>query len=270
MILTSEYKSNLGKQITWLIFLIIMTTMFLLAFPIFNDPTVQPIVENNLNNIPKSISNAIFPFGIESFTDISLYFDSILLFIQLMISIYSLNIGLMSLAKEQGFGTIEYLYINPVSRSEIILKKFIGNLFNILILVILSCLIANYAYSYIDKVDFIESVKTNMIKYIIIFLEGFLFLSIGTMISSFAKRTSNLGAILFFVISTVIVINILASLGKIGSPLLNVFFPLRLLQDLNLNDLAKVIIVLIIGKIIIGLFFYIIGHIHYNRKDFIV
>lgn len=270
MILTNEYKSNIGRQLTWFIFLVIMTSLFLLAFPIVNDPSVAPIVLNNLDLIPTNISNVIFPYGIEAFSDFEIYFDTILIFIQLIICIFAVNIGLNSLAKEQGFGTIDYLYINPVSRNQILFSKFLGNLLSILVLLILTLIFSTFIYSYISELNFIDVLTTNLIKFAVIFLESILFLSFGTMISAFSKRVSGLTGFATLLIFGLLVLNTIISLEIFDLGIINSLIPLRTLQEIDLNNAVNVLLILFISKIAISILFIIISSVTYNRKDLIV
>lgn len=270
MILTNEYKSNIGRQITWFIFILIMITMLILAYPIINDPSVQPIVENNLENIPEMIKNSIFPFGVEAFGNLELYYDSLLIFVTIMICIYSLNIGLNSVAKEQGFGTIEYLYINPISRNDILFNKYIANLISIFVLVVLIFLSSGYVFSYVSEVDFIEVLRNNFIKFLIIFSEGILMLSLGTMISTFSKRTAGLSLISTLMIFGLLVLNILISLEFINVGPIKTLIPFRTLQELDLSNIVNTVLIILISKVLISALLMILGMITYNNKDLII
>ncbi|NLD16000.1 MAG: ABC transporter permease subunit [Tissierellia bacterium] len=268
-ILINEYKVNFGKQITWFVFLVIIVTMFLLAFPIINDPSVQPIVETNLNDMPETIKNVIFPLGVEAFSNLRLYYNTLLIFISLMVSIFALNIGLGSLAREQGFGTIEYIYINPISRGEILLYKLIANISNLLILVVALLLATSYAYSYVGDVSFIETIRSQVNDFITIFLQGFLFLSLGIMISSFSKRTTGLGGVGTIIILALLLLNVLVS-GKMINIPLHEFIPLRTLQETYNYDVSRLVISWLIGSLIPSILFLLIGNVNYERKDLII
>lgn len=268
-VMMNEYKSNLGKQLTWLLFIVILGIMILLAFPIINDPSVEPIVKTNLDIIPDKLSNVLFPLGTDAFSSIDLYFKTILVGINLMFGIYSLNIGMNSLAKEQGYGTIEYLYINPITRGEIFTSKFIGDVLNILILNILILLAMSYGYSYILETDFLNLMMDQISYFIIIFLNGLMFLSLGFMISAFANRTSGLGGISAFIIIAFLVLNILISANIVNIPLVE-FVPFRTLQETFYLEFEKLGLVLLISKILPTIVFLIIGSLYYDRKDLVV
>lgn len=270
MILINEYKYNISRQITWFIFLLIMITMFLFAFPIINDPSVQPIVENNLENLPDAITNIIFPFGIAAFTDFALYYDSMLVFVIVMISIFALNIGLNSVAREQGLGTIEYLYINPISRNDILLSKYVANILSLLILILAIYLSSSYVYYYVGEYNFIEVLGNNFMKFVIAFMEGLLLLSIGTMISSFSKRTVGLSLIATLIIFGLLILNMLISIEFINLDFINSVIPFRTFQELNLSNLGNVFLNLVVSKVAVSAIFIIIGVITYKNKDLII
>lgn len=270
-IFNNEYSSNIGKQLTWIIFLLVMTVMLMLAFPIINDPSVSPIIINTISNIPESVINVFFSNGLITFENLPIYFDSILIFIQFMVCIFAFNIGSISLAKEQGFGTIDYMYINPVTRNEIVIKKTLANILSLLFLTIIMFLISTYAYSYVAEIDFISSLKEYFLKFTVIFLEGLLFLSLGVLISSFAKKTVGLSYISTIIFVLVLALNILISIKIVKIPVfLEGIIPLRTLQILNFNDLFQYSLMLIVSKILPTIIFITIALLNYNRKDLIV
>lgn len=268
-VLINEYKSNISKQLTWFLFIVILGIMVLLAFPIINDPSVEPIVKTNLEHIPTNVSNVIFPLGKEAFSSIELYFKTILVGVSFMFGIYSLNIGLDSLAKEQGYGTIEYLYINPITRGEILTSKFIGNVLNLLILAALLLVAMSYGYAYVIDTDFVSLMTNQVSHFIIIFFNGLLFLSLGTMISAFSNRTSGLGGISAFIIIAFLVLNILISANIVQIPLVE-FVPFRTLQETYSFEYNKIIMTLLISKIIPSIIFIAISYIYYDRKDLVI
>lgn len=269
LLIISEYKSNFSKQTTWYVLTTILVVMLLFAFPIINDPSIQPILESNFNDIPNSIKNVIFPFETSSLYNLRLYFNNLLLLVSFIVSIYGLNIGLNSLAKEQGYGTIDYLFINPITRGEIVLYKFIANLFNLLFLVILLFLSSCYAYSYIGEVDFINIMIEKSISFIVIFTQGMFFLSLGTMVSAFAKRTSSLNGVGSLIIITFLILNILIS-SKILYVPFKEFIPLRTLQETIDYNQSLLLVSVAISHIVPTIVFYIIGNVYYERKDLII
>lgn len=267
MIFFNEYKGNLGKSFTWFVFLLIIISMFLLAFPIINDPSVGPIVVNNLDLIPESITDVVFPYGLEIFEDYELYFKSILVFVQFIVVVFALNIGLMSLAKEQGFGTIDYLYINPISRTDILVSKYIANLIHVISFSIISFLIGIFIFTYISEVDFLSTIKGYIVELVIVIFEGIMFLSLGTMISALSKRISGLNSLATIIMLVVLLINIVLSLELINIGPLSSLIPLRTLQQTNPTDLVTTLINLGVGKLLPSILFIVIAYISYNKKD---
>lgn len=270
-IFNREFSSNLGKQFTWIVFLIIISVITMLAYPIITDNSVSPIILDSLTKIPNLVNKILFPFGLDVFDNVKLYFTSSLIFVQFMICIFSLNIGMMSLAKEQGFGTIDYLYINPVSRTEIFLDKFLANALNLFFLVVITCLTSVYIYSYVSEINYLDAIMDYIFTYIVMFIDGLLFLAIGTFISSLSKRTASLGYIATFIFIIILVLNLLVTIEVFNtSPFIEGLIPLRSIRVINEYSQNLLYIVLIVGKLIPAVIFSILGIIIYNKKDLLV
>lgn len=270
-IFSREFSSNLGKQFTWVIFLIIISVMTMLAYPIITDNSVSPIIIDSLTKLPESVNKIILPFGLEIFDNVELYFTSTLIFAQFMICIFSLNIGLMSLAKEQGFGTIDYLYINPVSRSEIFFDKLLANAINLFFLVAITALTSVYIYSYVAEINYINALMDYLFTFIVIFADGLLFLALGTFISSLCKRTANIGYIASFVFIILLILNLLVTISVFNtSPFVQGLIPLRSIRVLNEYSQNLIYTVLLVGKLLPAVIFSILGILIYNKKDLVV
>lgn len=270
-IFNREFSSNLGKQITWIIFLIIVSVMTMLAYPIITDPSVSPIIIDSFTKLPDQVTNVLFPYGLEVFDNIELYYSSQLIFNQFMICVFALNIGLMSLAKEQGFGTIDYLYINPVSRTEILVNKLLANFLNLLFLVIITFVTSTYIYSYVAELDFVSTLKDFAFVYAIIFVEGLLFLAFGSFVSSFFKRTASLGYVSTFVFIIVLALNLLLTLKILQtSSFVEGLVPLRPIKYIDQYSMNSLYMIEVLGKILPSIIFTILGALVYNNKDLTV
>lgn len=265
-ILSQEYKSNITKQLTWLIMIVIIFGMVMFAFPIIKDPSIKTIVDTTLDTLPETLVDIVFPFGVEALNSIKMYSDSIHVGINILVSIFALSLGLYSTAKEQGEGTIEYLYINPISRADIYLDKFFANLFNLIVLSGLLWGATSFIYSYIGELDFIDILKESINSYIIIMGTGFLFLSLGTFISAMNKSTMNMSLINLLIILLVLIVNVVITLGVITLPNME-FIPYRSFVEMVNNDLVTLSIKTAIYTLVPGILLLIVGYFIYDKKD---
>ncbi len=272
-IFSNEFNYNTNKMIAWFVVIILLTSMFLFAFPILTDPTIQPFIYNNINRIPEKLTSILLPFGPDTFNNIDSFFNTIMLFTQFLLSIFALSLGLISVAREQGFGTIDLLYINPVSRKEIVIKKFIANIILLLIINILIDIIATFIYIYLSESQIMDSINNNLILYISIFLETILFLSIGTMISCLSRRTAYMGLIGLIIVAgfLALYVSISTNILPINNSSIRALIPYNTtIEVLKNTDLILNIVILSLSKLVPAIIFLILGKLYYNRKDLIV
>lgn len=246
--------------------IIIIYGMIMFAFPIIKDPSIKTIVDSTVSSMPDSFIRVIFPFGVEAFNEIKMYSDSIHVGINIIVSIFALSLGLYSTAKEQGEGTIEYIYINPVSRSEIYFYKFFANLLNLIILCLLLWGATSFIYSYIGELEFMDILKESVDSYILILGTGFLFLALGTFISAMNKSTMNMSLLNLLIILLVLVINIVISLGVLNLQNLD-FIPFSNYVELINDGIVNIGIKLLIFNVVPGILLLLLGYIIYDKKD---
>ena len=265
-ILSQEYKNNITKQLTWLIMILIIYGMILFAFPIIKDPSIKTIVDTTINTLPETLIKIVFPFGTEALSDIKMYSVSLHVGINILVSIFALGLGLYSTAKEQGEGTIEYLYINPISRGEIYFNKFIANFLNLAILIALLLGATAYIQAYIAELNFVNVLKDSINSYIIILGTGFLFLSLGTFISAMNKNTINMSLINLLIILMILIVNVIITMGILSLPSLE-FVPYRSFVELVNNNIPNIGIKTAIFNIVPGLILVLLGFFIYDKKD---
>lgn len=264
-----EYKSNLIRKYTWILLIVILAFMILLAFPIINDPSVQPILEKNIVLVPQGLQNILLPFGTETLTNLNLYFKTIVSHMNLLVCIYALTIGLLSVAKEQGYGTIEYIYNNPISRSSIITFKLIANIISNFTFILILALSSVFIMTYLNDIDFTDGIFTYYNGFIILFFNSIMFTSLGMLISSFNSRTRHLSYINFLVVFLLILVNILYVFNILSIPFIS-YIPF--VDIINLFDLDIINLLVIIGatKVIPTIIFIVLTYLVYGKKDLVI
>ncbi|MEF9991048.1 MAG: ABC transporter permease subunit [Romboutsia sp.] len=190
-----EFKRLLKSCIIWSLVCGCLIILFMSLFPTMEDMGMQQIVNDKMDGMPVEILKA---FNIDStmdFTNIFNYMGYAIQYVAMASAVYGAILGVNSLIREESQGTIEFLYSKPVNRIKIVTLKLLSVLSTFCIYIIILA-IFTIGISYIVKpenistMDLIINVK---LVFVGIMILGFIFMSVGMLISSIIK--SDKGAI---------------------------------------------------------------------------
>ncbi|WP_159639276.1 ABC transporter permease subunit [Erysipelothrix anatis] len=125
-------KLNYKSMIVWMVTLSTMIIGFMAFYPTMADTSMQALIQG----VPDSMLQVL---GFEHFPDFSridVFYGYIMQYIMMGIAVYAIVLGLNTFSKEVTDGTIEFLYAQPITRTELIVQKLSAN---ILILTGVSC-----------------------------------------------------------------------------------------------------------------------------------
>ncbi len=121
-----EFKSNLKGLLLWVGILSLVLVLFMSLFPTMGTDAMKDLVQTKLNALPQDVLEAVGLDEIPDFTKILDYFSYIFQYIAVAGGIYAALLGAQALVKEENDGTIEYLYAQPVTRTQIIFQKLLA------------------------------------------------------------------------------------------------------------------------------------------------
>ncbi len=122
-----EFKSNLKGLLLWAGILSLVLVLFMSLFPTMGTDAMKDLVQTKLNALPQDVLEAVGLTEIPDFTKILDYFSYIFQYIAVAGSIYAALLGAQALIKEENDGTIEYLYAQPVTRTQIVFQKLLAS-----------------------------------------------------------------------------------------------------------------------------------------------
>lgn len=128
MVFGLEMKSNRGKLIAWFIVVAILTGLLMAFFPLLQDGNLLSLANSFRDGFKENMQTVLGmsnDLAFDKFTD---YIPFIFQYLGLLFAILAIQLGANSLSKEQSQGTIEYLYSNPITRTEIYSGKFSANM----------------------------------------------------------------------------------------------------------------------------------------------
>ena len=184
-----EFNRLLKGSIIWALVCSALIVMFMLFFPSMKDIGMQELVGTKLEALPDTFLEAFNISGTTDFSNISDFSAYVLQYIIMAGGIYAAILGVSALAKEESEGTIEFLYSKPVTRSNIVTSKILASaviyfIFIIILGVVTVIISAIVKPNDIEMISIIMNIKK---LYIGMALIGYIFMSIGFLISVFVK-----------------------------------------------------------------------------------
>ncbi|MDD7362906.1 MAG: ABC transporter permease subunit [Peptoniphilus sp.] len=267
MVFSLELKSNRGKLIAWFIVVSILTGLLTAFLPLLQDENILSLANSFRDGFSPNMQSTLgFPKDLkfDEFTD---FIPFIFQYLGVLFAILAIQLGAKSLTKEQSAGTIEYLYANPLTRTEIFTGKFSANIFGYG-LTLLGVLLVGFIAAYAFGVHDMRNLALVMLQiFICLLLLGFEFLAIGYFYSSISSRSSHAegGAFLIFLV----ILAIWAAMNLAGGSLHSVakLFPFWSLNPLNMVSGSGFQWTGIIVNVVIGIIFWIIGCVIYKSKE---
>ncbi|MDO5725949.1 MAG: ABC transporter permease subunit [Tissierellia bacterium] len=264
-----ELNYQFSNMIIWLLVMIILLGVFLAIYPTFQKEEMKVILDNGVEALPETVKDIILPQGVDGLHNIYEYSANILMLLSFFIAIFAISTALNSVSREQGFGTIDYLYSNPISRTEIIISKFLAIIINYLVFILLMFGALIGMIMFLEKQSDIMGIFLNLSDIVIGFLVfGFVFISIGFLISSILKTTRANSTIAFLIVLISIILPVLRyfKIVKVSETISNMVSPLTVYNPINIINTGLAIKTTII-YLIFGIVALILSLIIYNNKD---
>lgn len=258
--LTINFKS-------FLIWLSITLSIFLISYLMY-----PSIIENNniemLNDMLKTFPEELlvaFNFDISNLDSVYGWLKSEgMVYLVLIVSCYSANLGSTILLKEENDKTIEYLNSLPISRSMILNSKVFAGLINIICMILIIGI-----FNYIGLSLSCEFDKKQYFLLLFVPLLPSLVSYFGCLlISTFVNKTKKIIGFSFGIVLLSYVLYIISTMSE-TTRFIKYFsiFTLADLRNIIVNN--ELSILLIIISIVISMVFYIFTLIRYNNKDLI-
>lgn len=202
MIFNMEFKSNFAKMISWAIVLIILLGLMLAFYPFLAESQMNSLFNSVLESFNEPTKNILGFYEGMDIVNIGDYLALVYHYLGILIFVFAMQLGANSLAKEQSSGNIEYIYSNPISKSEIVTGKFTANiLIYILFLIIMA--LASFGLvlgvsslgSDTPQVTSFEIIEGLVKVFVGLLGSGLVFMSIGFFFSAMSKSALHQDAV---------------------------------------------------------------------------
>ncbi len=134
-----QWRANFGKMIAWAIVLAILAGLMIAFFPLMQDESTKGIYDSFVTHLSPTLQQILGVNPDLKIDHMGEYLAFIYQYLGVLIAMFAMQLGASALSRDQETGVIEYLYQNPVSRSEIVSEKLGANVvLYLLFLVILA------------------------------------------------------------------------------------------------------------------------------------
>lgn len=219
MIFNMEFKSNFAKMISWAIVLIILLGLMLAFYPFLAESQMNSLFNSVLESFNEPTRNILGFYEGMDIVNIGDYLALVYHYLAVLIFVFAMQLGANSLAKEQSSGNIEYIYSNPISKSEIVTGKFTANiLIYILFLIIMA--LASFGLvlgisslgSDTPQVTSFEIIEGIVKVFVGLLGSGLVFMSIGFFFSAISKSSLHQDAVAALFVFLIVLLTIV---GKV-------------------------------------------------------
>lgn len=219
MIFNIEFKSNFAKMISWAIVLIILLGLMLAFYPFLAESQMNSLFNSVLESFNEPTRNILGFYEGMDIVNIGDYLALVYHYLAILIFVFAMQLGANSLAKEQSSGNIEYIYSNPISKSEIVTGKFTANiLIYILFLIIMA--LASFGLvlgisslgSDTPQVTSFEIIEGIVKVFVGLLGSGLVFMSIGFFFSAISKSSLHQDAVAALFVFLIVLLTIV---GKV-------------------------------------------------------
>ncbi|MDU5470726.1 MAG: ABC transporter permease subunit [Peptoniphilus harei] len=219
MIFNMEFKSNFAKMISWAIVLIILLGLMLAFYPFLAESQMNSLFNSVLESFNEPTRNILGFYEGMDIVNIGDYLALVYHYLEILIFVFAMQLGANSLAKEQSSGNIEYIYSNPISKSEIVTGKFTANiLIYILFLIIMA--LASFGLvlgisslgSDTPQVTSFEIIEGIVKVFVGLLGSGLVFMSIGFFFSAISKSSLHQDAVAALFVFLIVLLTIV---GKV-------------------------------------------------------
>lgn len=273
MIFNMEFKSNFAKMISWAIVLIILLGLMLAFYPFLAESQMNSLFNSVLESFNEPTRNILGFYEGMDIVNIGDYLALVYHYLGILIFVFAMQLGANSLAKEQSSGNIEYIYSNPISKSEIVTGKFTANiLIYILFLIIMA--LASFGLvlgitslgSDTPQVTSFEIIEGLVKVFVGLLGSGLVFMSIGFFFSSMSKSSLHQDAVSALFVFLLVLLTIVGKIIGDVFGLVVTYFPNEAFRPYSFVS-ANLNLFGIIANAVIFILMIVLTYTIYSNKE---
>lgn len=264
-----DFKRKIGELLTWTIIIGAVIAIMMLLYNMFSSVFRPESFTARLEALPNLIREVM---GLGSYPDLSEVYPFtayIFQYVLLLSCFYGGISGAKALTSEEGKGTIEFLYAQPITRSSILWQKLLSSAVRFLLYSIFIYAITSLMITVLNPGMSISGVAIDLFRvFLALLYAGYVFLAIGFFLSAlFRSNAESISVVMALILITYII----GLMGDILSKFhfLSYLSPVQHVLPLAVFNGGFRVLPLIVGAavIIVSLTCAVI---RYNKKDFLV
>ena len=269
----SEVKDSLKKFFTWLIVLIVFVGLLTAFYPLLAKDNLDELIKDFVTSMSPKLRAGLFLAEDFDPADLGQYLTMVFKYISVLTGIFAIQIGAKALAREEETGNIQYLYSNPITRSEIVTGKFLAGIFILfLFYLIFGAVTFGISFAFKTETVVMSKVLTDIILIFAgLFAQGLVFMAIGFFISSFMRNShgaEGIGTVLVLILGiAAVVTNVLATSSSESMAPFSKFLPFGAFGPTAMMNLNFDIFIMIINLIVL-IVFLVLSYAIYLSKQY--
>lgn len=276
MIFNMEFKSNFAKMISWAIVLIILLGLMLAFYPFLAESQMNSLFNSVMESFNEPTRNILGIYEGMDIVNIGDYIALVYHYLAVLIFVFAMQLGANSLAKEQSSGNIEYIYSNPISKSEIVTGKIAANLLTYILFLIIMALatvglvlgissIGIGAEGAADITSF-EIFEAVVKVFVGLLGSGLVFMSIGFFFSSMSKSSLHQDAVAALFVFLIVLLTIVGKvMGDVFGMVVS-YFPNEAFRPYSFVS-ADLNLVSLIANLVIFILMIVLTYTIYSSKE---
>lgn len=211
-----ELKSLFKGFLLWTSIVCGLIILFMAFYPSMKDDTMKELVGVKLTALPPAVLQAFGLSSLPDFTNITNYFCYVVQYMNITAAVYAAMLGSAALIREESDGTIEYLYAQPVTRSEIVGQKMLANLTIYALFVMAMGIVTAVLYLFMkpEGSNFAALMSDVKTVYLGMLFLGLIFLAVGFLASALLKNGKQAVSFSLGAVFSTYVLGICASIIK--------------------------------------------------------
>ena len=184
-----ELRVSRRSALIWTLFISAVIFLMLSFYPSMKTEAMQALADAKLESISPAVLAVLGLSAIPDFTVITNFFGYILQFIVLAFAVFAVHNAVRLLVKEEGEGTVEFLYSKPVSRTDIFIQKTLSHLAVCTAMLLCFAAVTVCGYMLFSDFSFAGAVYESLIFYSSVLFIISVFSSAGLFMSAVLKNS---------------------------------------------------------------------------------
>ncbi len=253
-----ELKAHRKPLIFWCLGMILMIIAGMGKYAAYRGAGQS--INTVMESLPKSVA-AILGIGNFDLTQATGFYGVLFIYLLMIATIHATMLGANMIAKEERDKTAEFLFVKPITRSNVITAKLAASFVNLVILNLVTL------FSSLAMVDYYGSNNSGDVLLLMLgmFILQILFLTLGTALASIMQNPKKAASLATGILLITYLISVVVDMST-HLDFLNYFTPFKYFAASNVFSNGISVIYVLLSFVIVGIFIYL-TYSQYKKRD---